>query len=305
MYGKQKSDHSMMNQPNKTALICVADLHINSTLAVCPPVVSLDDGGTYHASRTQRWLYECFLDFTDQAKALTEGYRNIVVFNGDLSELDTAKRSVQLISLNKATILSLVQETIAPLVDVTNECIFIRGTAAHTGKSSWSEEDTGRDTIGTIPSGTFKRKYKVKGKTMEKIDKIYSWWHHRSVVSGVQVDIAHHANMGKKPWTRRNAANNLAAEIMYLYQVDMGVRAPDLALRSHNHTYATSGDNYKCQVDYLPSWTTLTEYGYRIGYENVVSDIGGMVYLFENGTIDRHKIMYPPKDAKRIWKLKI
>jgi hypothetical protein len=277
------------NTTDKVAVIAVADLHINSTVALCPPIVNLDDGGTYHASRTQRWLHNCWLDFCAEAKVLTEGYRRVVIFDGDLTELDTLKRSIQLTSLNKSTILNMVIDVIAPLVDFADAVYFMRGTAAHTGKSAWSEEAIARDTDGVVPSG----------------NGIYSWWQYRGIAAQVKFDIAHHASMGKKPWTRKNAANNLAAEIMYLYQVDREIKAPDLVLRSHNHTCASSGDNFKTCVNFLPAWTTMTEYGYRVGYENVISDIGGMVYLCENGHFTRNKILFHPKESGRIWKLEM
>lgn len=261
-------------------------MHINSSVAVCPPVVNLDEG-SYHHSRVQHWLWTCWLDFIAEAKALTDGYKRVVIFDGDLSELDTLKRSIQLTTLNKATILTLIQETIAPLVDIADACYFIRGTAAHVGKSAWSEEATAKDTDGAIPEGN--------GKS--------SWWHYRGIASGVKLDVAHHANMGSVPWSKRNSANNMAAKIMYSYLVEMNQPAPDLALRAHNHTRATSGRNYRCQVDYLPAWTVKTEYAYRVGYENSISDIGGMVYLCENGSFREHEIMFYPKDAKQIWKL--
>jgi hypothetical protein len=273
--------------PTKTAIIAVADLHINSTVALCPKVVNLDDGGSYTASRTQRWLWECWLNFIAEAKILTEGYRNVVIIDGDLTELDTAKRSVQLTTLNKSTILGIVTDTIAPLVDISDVCYFIRGTSAHVGKSAWSEEAIAKDTYNTVAPGDGK----------------FSWWHYRGVASGVKLDISHHAQMGATPWSRKNAANNMAAKIMWWYQIDMGEKAPDLVLRGHNHTYASSGDNYKCQVNYLPAWTTKTEFAYRVGYEDVVSDIGGIIYLCENGRFTRHKVMFQPKENKRIWKV--
>jgi hypothetical protein len=273
----------------KTALISIADPHINSTVAVCPKVIKLDDGGTYHSSRTQHWLMECWLDFCAKAKEITEGYKKIALFVGDLTELDRKDRGTQIITPNKATILGMVQDTIAPLVDFTNANYFFRGTAAHTGKSSWSEEAIASDTDNTIPS----------------VNGAYSHWHYRGVASGVPVDIAHHTSMGKKPWTKKNAANNAAAEIMWNYQVDRFVKAPKLALRAHVHAYATSGDNYPCEVNCLPSWTTKTEYAYRVGYENAISDIGGIIYLCENGNFDRIKLFYEPKESRRIWALEM
>jgi hypothetical protein len=289
-----------MPDNNRIALITVADPHINSTVALCPKVVNKDDGGTYHASRTQRWLLECFLDYIEQAKILTEGYKRVGVFMGDLSELERKDRSNQIISPNKNTILNTIIETIAPLTTITDENIFIRGTAAHTGKSSWSEEHIASDIDNTIPSLKIPSEF-INGKEIKK--GIFSWWHYRGTAGGVKLDLAHHTSMGKKPWTRRNAANAAAAEIMWYYQVDRFVRAPDLALRAHVHTYATSADNFPCQVDCLPAWTTKTEYAYRIGYENAISDIGGIVYLCENGTFIRKKITYEPREEKRVWKL--
>jgi hypothetical protein len=272
---------------DRTAIIAVADPHINSTVSLCPPVINLDDGGTYHSSRTQRWLWECWLDFCVQALNLTDGYKRVAIFGGDLSELDRKNRTNQIITPNKATILDMIREVITSLVSFTDANYFIRGTEAHTGKSSWAEEDIAKDTDNTVPM----------------TQSIHTWWHYRGVASGVRLDVAHHTSMGRKPWLKRNAANAAAAEIMWKYQVDRFVKAPDLALRSHVHTYATSGDNFKCQVDCLPSWSIKTEYAYRMGMENDISDIGGIVYLCENGKFQRHKVMYEPREDRRIWVL--
>ena len=124
----------------KTAIIITSDQHINSTLALCPPRVQLDDGGTYIASPTQRWIWEMSNEFTEWAKDIARGYKPVAVFNGDLGELDTKKRTNQLISLNKATILNMITETLEPLTSWVDACYFIRGTPAHVGKSSWLEE---------------------------------------------------------------------------------------------------------------------------------------------------------------------
>ncbi len=272
---------------SKTAIIAVADQHINSTTALSPRVIELDDGGTYHSSRTQHWLLECWYDFCAQALNITDGYKRIAMFVGDLTELDRKERSNQIITPNKSVLLKMTRDTIEPLVDFTDANYFFRGTAAHTGKSSWSEEAIAADT----------------DKTISPSDNIYSWWHYRGVASGVRLDVAHHNGMGKKPWLKKNAANNCAAEIMWYYQVDRFVKAPQLALRAHTHTYATSGDNFPCEVDCLPSWTTKTEYAYRMGYENAISDIGGIVYLCEDGKFTRRKITYEPREERRIWAL--
>ena len=46
-----------------------SDLHAGSTVAICPPRVQLDDGGEYHASKAQRWLWERWKDFWIRGEA--------------------------------------------------------------------------------------------------------------------------------------------------------------------------------------------------------------------------------------------
>jgi hypothetical protein len=273
----------------KTALIIVSDLHINSTVALCTPTVNLDDGGTYHASRTQTWLWRCWLDFVDQVYKDYQGYRKILIINGDLGELDTQRRSLQLVSLNKATITNLVIDTIEPLVSITDLQLFIRGTAAHTGKSAWLEESIAMDTLKTIRPNPGHEPA--------------SHWHYRGVCEGVKVDIAHHANAGGDPWRKGNAALRLAARTIWHYRVARKVDPPNIVMRSHNHQYSDSGGNYETFAFFTRAWTAATEYLYRIGQENSIADIGGHVITCEDGKWAKRDYAYEPKEARQVWKL--
>ena len=44
---------------------------------------------------------------------------------------------------------------------------------------------------------------------------MFSWWHLKLVAAGVSLDIAHHASMGRLPWTRPSSATKLAAVTMF------------------------------------------------------------------------------------------
>jgi hypothetical protein len=268
-----------------TYLIAVSDLHLNSCSAVCPPVVNLDDGGTYHASPLQRELYRCWLDFAGKVARL-EG-RKILLLNGDLGELDTKRRSLQLITINKATILRMVIDTLEPFLSVTDQVIVIRGTAAHEGKSAWLEEAVAQDLDNVIPCA----------------EHLASWWHMRRVLEGVRLDIAHHATMSTQWWTGKNAANTLAWRTILNYAA-MSQPAPNLVLRSHNHIWADSSDNYPLRVIYLPAWTGATEYTYRIGLENTCADTGGLIVRCESGAYEIEKVRYTPK-VNKIWAMKL
>ncbi len=269
-----------------TSVVLVGDLHINSTIALSLPSIELDDGGIYHASRTQRWLWACWLDFWSQIANLPG--RKIGIFNGDLGELDVKRRSNQLITANKATILRHAIEVLSPALSVLDGAIIIRGTLAHVGKSSWLEEALANDIdIAIRPDG------------------MASWYHLRTEIEGVRLDVAHHASMGQLPWTERDAANKVAKIIAWRYAIDLKQPLPHVAVRSHNHRYADSGHNYDVFAVCLPAWSALTEYGYRMGKENSMADIGGVWLICQNGSYQFGERRYRPEWDKRIWKLKI
>lgn len=263
----------------------MSDLHVNSSVAVCPLTVNLDDGGTYHASRTQQWLWRCINEIAEEARAVP-AERRLLVLNGDLGELDTKRRSIQLVTQNKATILGMTIDVITPLLGICDAFYVVRGTPAHTGKSCWLETAIGED-IGAVPDP----------KTGAA-----SWWHIRSTCDGVRLDIAHHASMGRSWWTKRNAANSLAAKIVIEYMVDMGQPPPHLAFRAHNHTYADSSDNYRTRVVYGGALTTLTEFGYRCGFENSLAEIGGWSAVCEDGKYEIKRLQCEPR-RERLWAL--
>jgi len=272
---------------SRTALIVVSDLHVNSSLAICPPTVNLDDGGSYHASRTQSWLWRCWLDFAAQVDRDYKDYRKVLVINGDLGELDTMKRSVQLITLNKATIQRMVWDTIDPIAQNVDQMLFTRGTAAHTGKSSWLEEATAQDSSVSI----------------RQSDDVASHWHYRGVCEGVRLDIAHHAHTGGQPWAKGGGALRLAAKTVWHYRVDRKQEPPHITIRSHNHQYSDSGSNFETFAFFTRAWTSATEYLYRIGQENSLADIGGHVIACEDGKWTKKDYKYEPREARQVWKL--
>lgn len=272
-----------------TLFIATADLHINSTVAICPPTINLDDGGTYHSTPAQHWLWECWLE-TWRKIGEMQADRVVLLLNGDIGELDTKRRSNQLITLNKATIQEIVTDTLKPALDVAKEVYVVRGTQAHVGKSSWLEEAIAQDIIGAKHDDS-------RGTA--------SWWHIQGKIENVRVDIAHHAGMGGAPWSRANGANNLAARVMWQYRVDLDIPAPQLVIRSHNHKYASSGDNYPARVYYTPCWTLITEYGYKIGRENDHPDIGLLVFEIDGDQVEMHRVIYRPKQDRKVWSVRL
>lgn len=255
---------SRSNSYKGDAVIVVSDLHINSTTAVCQRRFNLDDGGSYYASQLQRSLLKAWNKFIKDAEIITEGYRRIVVFNGDVGELDTKKRSIQLITLNKSNILRMVIDVIEPIVNIADAVVVIRGTPAHTGKSSWLEEELARDLDDDliIPAN----------------NDICSHYHFTQKINKIGFDITHHGRMGGMRHTQKAYASRLAQDTMDKYK-DRGQEPPGVVIRSHNHRRADSGHNWPTFAMFTPSWQMPNEYIYRIGSENDSADIGGDVFL--------------------------
>jgi hypothetical protein len=271
-----------------TALIFSADHHINSTVALCPPEVVLDEG-SYTASRGQRWLWECWLDAWKQVQALTVDCSETVgVFVGDLGDLDAKRRSNQIISPSKAVILRMIADTMQPALINLDRWYIVRGTMAHEGKSCWLEEAVAKDISATGGE--------AEGR--------FSWWHLRGTLADLRLDVAHHASMGWLPWTEKNAALKIAAVAAIKYW-QRGLPAPNLIVRAHNHRYSDSGDNYDgIHAVTLPCWSLITEFAYRLGRENDRPDIGLIVFIISENKWTKHILRYTP-DEKRTWTRKL
>ena len=257
-------------------LLVINDTHINSTVALCKPTVQLDDGQEIKITDAQRWFWDNYLDLLER---VDKQKPDILIVNGDALEGDTKSRSYQLFTRNPATIKRFASETIEPLINKIPAVYFIRGTAAHVGKSSNLEEGLAEDFDNTV-----------------KIDNKYSHWSLNMIVDGVRISVAHHANMGNLPWTRANAANQLAARIQFQYSQD-GEEPPDLALRAHVHRWGDSGRSYRTRALIVPCWTLATEFIHRIS-PDTLPECGAAIITCDKGKFGVEEINYKPEGRK-------
>jgi len=255
-----------------------SDTHPNSTVAICPPEVSRDDGDKHIISSWQMWLWQSWLDLIEKAKTAAMGGAKLYVFgNGDLVEFDAKDRSNQLISTNKSTALDIAEDVYSPAVSAADRFIVIRGTGAHTGKSSEYEEILAKNL------GAEKDAY---GR--------HAQWYFLAPVGGVLFEIAHHTAGGKRPSTATGSVARLAEETILEYGGTKD-RIPDLVVRGHVHRYHDSFDNIKgCRAITLPCWTGATDHVHRIGAGTTLPDIGGTIVVSENGHFDVKTYTYKP-----------
>ena len=261
-------------------IVAVSDLHIGSTIGLSQPRVVLDDGGEYRASKGQRWLWRNWLEFWDYVAAIASehGAKVWTVFNGDLVEADGKNRTHQLITQNDTTILRMAADTLKPALDISERYFVMRGTAAHVNLSASMEEKIAID---------------IEAEKCKETD-AYSWWQLCLECEGVLFDITHHGSMGRLPWSRSNALNSLAVRLILAYA---GQRLPQVAIRSHNHRFAETGENYPVRVVALPAWQLATEYSYRLGIPEL-ADIGGVIFVCKDKTYMMYTKVFKPERVK-------
>lgn len=277
---------------SRIVLAFVSDVHAGSSVAVCPPSVHLDDGGSYVASNEQVQLWRCWGEFWNRVDEVRNEHdaKLWAVFNGDLTEGDH-HGTTQILSGNPTAQAAVVDACMAvPLKLSPDRLFFVRGTEAHVGKSACYEE--------RIARGLQKDGRPVEG---EPTAGTASWWHLRLDVNGLLVDVTHHGRTGQREHTRANAANLYAHDIL-LGHVKDGHPIPGLCVRAHFHKWMDSWDSVpQLRVIGMPCWQLATAYVHK-KVPDSLSDIGGLIVVVdEDGSYEVEKVRFH-RDRGHVWK---
>jgi len=272
----------MRKSKNTCLTVVVSDAHINSTVGLLAPRVNLDDGGQYVSSKSQKWAYNNFLSFCKEIETEKRrlGAPTVVIINGDIAD-DNKHKTSQIITHNKADILKMSVATLMPLTELADAIIVLRGTEAHAG-----------------PSASMDEMYAEDVSAEQSAENIFSWWEFRGKFGGVTFDIAHHpGTFSGMPHSAHAPAGKVAARIEYDYAIN-GKKPPDIAIRSHNHIFADSGQTYETRTFITLPWQLTTSYGHRKGFSGRIMPIGGMYFICEDGEYDVHVRRFSPRRSK-------
>ena len=85
-----------------------------------------------------------------------------------------------------------------------------------------------------------------------------------------------------------------AQDIFFNHLMD-GDTPPDVAIRSHYHQFADSGNIHKIttRAVALPAWQLATEYVHRVAES--LADIGLVWFEVEDGEYDMKTVLYKPE----------
>ena len=271
-----------------TLVVATSDQHVNSTVGLCPPAVTLDDGGTYRATEVQLLQWSYWKEFWNFIESKKKEYKAQVValYVGDLNDLNVYN-ALELISRNPADVLRMTVETMDPALQVANVNIIIRGTQAHTGKQANLEEAVARD---------------IKAEKDPETDR-YSWWWFYGEMGGVTFDAAHHPDTsGWLPHTEKPAAARHADVIRRQY-LEAKRDPPHVAFRAHNHRYIpyAADSNTRPWFFYLPGWQFVTSNARRRGATFQAHKIGGMWFVCKNGRIVEWNVWRRGPKMRKPW----
>jgi len=131
-------------------IVVISDTHCGCQTGLCPSSVTLDDGGTYHASKFQQSVWNWWEEFWDWVKTITKNAPFDLVMNGDALDGNHHQATSQ-ITHNLKDQLNIAYAVLAPVVKKARKYYHIRGTEAHVGPSAHLEE-TLAQRLNAIPN---------------------------------------------------------------------------------------------------------------------------------------------------------
>jgi hypothetical protein len=262
------------------------DTHPGSKLGLCPPEIELNDGGTYLSSKAQRWSWGCWGKYWDRVSALKKERKSRVgsISVGDAGDLNK-HGSAQFVSLSKTDAKNIATSVYDRPSKIADYQIFVKGTAAHTGKSGWLEDWIAEDLEA------------VKDPETDS----WSWWYARMQVEELLIEFYHRPQaVGRLPHTESNATNRMSNIIFQRCQRS-GESVPDLVFFGHVHYYASSDPTVSPRVVYCPGWQLPYDFIFSIGGGHHSPRIGGLILVVEgkNHTIIDDCLYQPWR--KSIW----
>lgn len=276
---------------NRPIVIAVtSDQHAGSTVALCPPKILLDDGGEYHASKAQLWVWEKWLAYWERVRQVQQEHDAALwqVFNGDAVEGHHHRNTHVIANNPNAQALVWTEAVRVPLALGPEKVFVVRGTEAHVGAEGSAEE--------RIAEGLWRDKRPV---VRDMDSGAASWWHLRMQVDGLFLDFTHHGRTGQREHTRASNAT-LHAHDIFLSHAKNGERHPDLCIRSHYHRFNDSHDACPTRVVTIGAWQLKTGHVHKIAADTI-ADIGGAIIVIKDGQYTVEKVCYKP-DRGSVWK---
>ncbi len=277
---------SILVKKNRPVLtVHTGDEHVGSTVALMPPNVETDDGGSYQASVVQQWYWQCWLEFWKDTERLKRQYNAEVVYihGGDEGEGDHhGTRQIWFVS--DADQERAIEAVFAVAAKVVDSWVWVRSTEAHDGPSS---------------AGTEQRAERMarQGANVVRNGALYSHWIYTGIHGGVRFQVKHQPQTrGHLLYTRDLAAGRQALLTWEGYAEDQ-IDPPDICVWHHVH-YRARGwfRNTFCYV--CPPWQLPTSWSMgKLQSSPHIEWPGGMRFLCRDGDWQPFELRFRPESG--------
>jgi hypothetical protein len=272
------------------SIIVISDLHVGSTVGLCPPQVSVVDRGTYECNKFQEALYHYWQDFWKifVPRAVKGSKKVVLIINGDVIDnvhhetVNILSNSIEVQESAAVSILNGIR-SLCPVK--IHEIYMVAGTEAHAGRAAESERRIAK-AIGAIPDETGEHTP-------------YQRW---LDVDGTIVHFAHTIGTTSSAAYESSAPmRELVASMVEAAQ--WGRPMPDILVRSHRHRFIevpipTEGGRIRVVV--TPGWQLRTPFVERVDRMRM-PHIGGVVFqLGEEHSCQVKEKLYPLPDPKPV-----
>lgn len=270
------------------AIALCSDTHAGGTTALMPPSYTTTEGQTIQANRVQSYLWDCWLDWCGQVKALrTAGAYVYGVHVGDVTE-GNHHDTVQILTVDEHDHVSVGVEVMQQFVQHCSLFAQVRGTETHVGASSRLETQVCKS---------------LSAYAIDRPDNDPHGWTHqilRRTIAGVVLNAAHHIGGGM---TRRVTAIEGAVK-MHLEQCgELGDQRADYLVRAHKHRKGDTGFTYDTRGMVLPAWQFPTSYVHRLSPGEPPMIGGIIIRIYADNSHDARLVPYPFIREDRVYRV--
>lgn len=266
-------------------LIAISDLHVGSTVGLCPPGVKLVDGGGYEMNKFQETLWKYWQHFWSTfVPSRAKGSKSVsVVINGDAID-GVHHQTVNILSNSidiqeQAAVKAL--ETIRQLCPVKIDHLYmVIGTEVHVG-----------------PAGQSERRIADKIEAEPDEDGCIAPYQRWIQVDDVLFQFAHHIGVTSSAAYESSAPmRELVSGLVEAAQWERPL--PDVFVRSHRHRFIevpipSRNGRIRCVI--TPGWQLRTPFVERIDRMRM-PHIGGCLFQVERKSCQVIEKLYPLPD---------
>jgi hypothetical protein len=246
-------------------VLVISDLHVGSTLAVCPRVFVTAEEITVKPGPTMAWLQDRWDEFEAWCCAECDEGRTDLVLNGDLIE-GVHHRTTQIWSNDPSDHVRAADKLLTQLVEkvqATGGRVFVvQGTETHTGPNSEHGLAFSLGAIGPATRGA------------------QAWSRLDLTVEDVPCSFVHHFPVSTRQHLYATGLGVMLSEFQG-QAARHGGRIPRVVCGAHRHTYGYYRDGSGVSLT-TPAWQLLTRFGHKV-VPAAACRVGGVCLRFPGG----------------------